>query len=60
MDAGTLGYSILLVPECLGDVTEQVHQASIYDMNAKNGDLTSLADAISYLDQVGQARSAMA
>lgn len=60
MDAGTLGYSILLVAECLGDVTEQVHQASIYDMNAKNGDLTSLADAISYLDQVGQARRAMA
>ena len=60
MDAGTLGYSILLVPECLGDVTEQVHQASIYDMNAKNGDLTPLADAISYLSQVGQARSAMA
>lgn len=58
MDAGTLGYSILLVAECLGDVTKEVHRASIYDMNAKNGDLTSLADAVTYLDQIGQARNA--
>jgi nicotinamidase-related amidase len=60
MDAGTLGYSILLVEEALGDVTRQVHDASIYDMDAKNGDLTSLADAMTYLEDVSRTRSVAA
>ena len=49
MDASALGYRILLVDEALGDVTQQVHDASIYDMDAKNGDLTSLQNAQIYL-----------
>ena len=45
MDATTLGYRVQLVEECLGDVTKQVHDASIFDMDAKNGDLISLKEA---------------
>jgi maleamate amidohydrolase len=49
MDASALSFHVALVEECLGDVTRQVHDASIFDMDAKNGDLVSLAATIDYL-----------
>ena len=54
MDATTLGYRVLLPRECLGDVTEAVHDSNMFDMDAKNADTVSLAEALSYLRTVAR------
>jgi maleamate amidohydrolase len=52
MDASARGYRIMLVEETLSDVTQQVHDTSMYDMSAKNGDVMDLTQAGDYLADI--------
>jgi nicotinamidase-related amidase len=52
MDASARGYRIMLVEETLSDVTQEVHDNSLFDMTAKNGDLMALSQAVDYLEDI--------
>merc|ERR1719446_1934944 len=36
-----LGFRCIVPRECVGDRTESIHEANLFDMNAKNGDVVS-------------------
>jgi maleamate amidohydrolase len=48
-DACSWGFRVMLVPECIGDQAPEPHEQNLFDMQAKNGDLFPLKEAISYL-----------
>jgi maleamate amidohydrolase len=49
MDACGLGYRVILVRECIGDFTSEVHDANFFDMGAKNADIVGISDAVKYV-----------
>ena len=51
-DAASNGYRVILPRECLGDRTPQIHEANLFDMNAKNGDVVSLAETLDHLEKM--------
>ena len=47
-----------IVPrEAVGDRNPDAHEANLYDIDAKYGDVVSLADSLEYLRAVAEARS---
>lgn len=50
IDASAQGYRVILARECVGDYTEEVHSASIFDMNAKNGDVLDVDAVLEYIN----------
>jgi maleamate amidohydrolase len=52
-DACSWGFRVMLVPECIGDQAPEPHEQNLFDMQAKNGDLMALQDAIAYVQNVG-------
>jgi nicotinamidase-related amidase len=48
VDAVQSGFSVLVARECVGDRAQGPHDANLFDIDAKYGDVIELADAISY------------
>ncbi|MFI0444333.1 isochorismatase family protein [Actinomadura sp. 6N118] len=49
VDAVQSGFSVLVPRECVGDRAAGPHDANLFDIQAKYGDVISLADACDYL-----------
>ena len=56
VDALQHGFVPLVVREAVGDREPAVHDASLYDLQAKYAEVVSLADAVAYLGEVGTCR----
>ncbi|MFP4273414.1 MAG: isochorismatase family protein [Paracoccaceae bacterium] len=52
------GFRPIAVRECIGDRVPGAVAWNLFDIDAKFGDVTSLADCVAYLDAVGQGRLA--
>ncbi|MCK9912849.1 isochorismatase family protein, partial [Microbacteriaceae bacterium K1510] len=50
VDAVQHGYRVLVPRECVGDRSASAHQANLYDIQTKYGDVISLAAAIDYVN----------
>lgn len=51
VDALCHGFAPLIVTDCVGDRSPQVHAANLFDLAAKTADLVSSADAIEWLSR---------
>jgi maleamate amidohydrolase len=51
VDACSYGFHTIVVEEAVGDRAELPHQASLFDMDAKYGDVVTLDDATAYLER---------
>jgi maleamate amidohydrolase len=49
VDAVQSGFSVLVPRQCVGDRAVGPHEANLFDIQAKYGDVIELADAIDYL-----------
>lgn len=52
VDAVQYGYPALVVADCVGDRTSGPHEASLFDIQAKYGDVVDIDDALTYLNGV--------
>jgi maleamate amidohydrolase len=50
VDAVQSGFSVLVPRECVGDRAPGPHEASLFDIQAKYGDVIDVKDAVGYLD----------
>lgn len=50
VDAVQYGYPALVVGECVGDRAQGPHEANLFDMQAKYGDVIELSDGMQYLE----------
>ncbi|MBA2715141.1 MAG: isochorismatase family protein [Rubrobacteraceae bacterium] len=55
VDALQYGFRPVVPREAVGDRNEQAHEANLYDVDAKYGDVVSVEDTINYLREVGTA-----
>jgi hypothetical protein len=44
------GFPVLVPRECVGDRAQGPHEANLFDIQAKYGDVIDLKDAVGYLD----------
>jgi maleamate amidohydrolase len=51
VDALCHGFAPLVVSDCVGDRSREVHEANLFDLAAKTADLVSSADAIAWLSK---------
>jgi maleamate amidohydrolase len=49
VDAVQSGFSVLVPRQCVGDRADGPHEANLFDIQAKYGDVIELADALSYV-----------
>ena len=52
IDAIQYGYRVIVPSECVGDRHDALHEANLFDINAKYGDVVSKAEAIKYLNSL--------
>jgi maleamate amidohydrolase len=52
VDAVQHGFRPIVVRECVGDRHDGPHEANLFDINAKYGDVVSKAEAIKYLNSL--------
>ena len=57
VDALQHGYRVVVPREAVGDRNLAAHEANLYDIDAKYGDVLPLADVISHLEQFAVARA---
>ncbi|MEV0946937.1 isochorismatase family protein [Rhodococcus sp. NPDC049939] len=50
VDAVQSGFGVLVPRECVGDRAEGPHEASLFDINAKYGDVLDLSSTLDYLE----------
>lgn len=55
VDALQHGFVPLVVRDAVADREPEVHDSSLYDLQAKYAEVVSLADAVAYLGELGQA-----
>jgi len=55
VDTVSSGFRPIVVREAVGDIAQGPHEANLYDMNAKYGDVVDLGEAIAYLETIGSA-----
>lgn len=48
VDACTHGFRVTIPRECVGDRTADIHEANLFDMNAKNADVIPVTEVQSY------------
>ena len=60
IDAIQYGYRVIVPQECVGDRHDAPHDANLFDINAKYGDVVSKADVIGYLESLGDRPSVAA
>jgi len=56
VDAVQSGFSVLVPRECVGDRAQGPHEANLFDIQAKYGDVVDLAEAAAYLGQLPTVR----
>jgi nicotinamidase-related amidase len=49
VDAVQSGFSVLVPKQCVGDRAQGPHEANLFDIQAKYGDVIELGDALSYV-----------
>ncbi|MFC4947871.1 isochorismatase family protein [Pseudonocardia sp. GCM10023141] len=49
VDAVQSGFSVLVPRQCVGDRAQAPHEANLFDIQAKYGDVIDVADAVAYL-----------
>ena len=52
VDALSHGFRPIIPHEAVGDRAEEPHEANLFDMDSKYGDVVSLADALAYLEEL--------
>lgn len=52
VDACSHGYRAIVPSEAVGDRALDPHEANLFDMNAKYGDVTTAADVVQYLQSI--------
>jgi maleamate amidohydrolase len=57
VDALQHGYRPLVPREAVGDRNPRAHEASLYDIDAKYGDVVSLEEALEYLEELAAAHA---
>ena len=57
MDALQYGYRPIVPREAVGDRNEQAHEANLYDIDAKYGDVVPVEEVLEYLEEVGTAHA---
>ncbi|WP_158171113.1 isochorismatase family protein [Rhodococcus sp. JT-3] len=55
VDAVQSGFGVLVPRDCVGDRASGPHEASLFDIEAKYGDVVELADAVTYLESTAAA-----
>ena len=53
VDGVQSGFPVLVVRQCVGDRAEGPHEANLFDIDQKYGDVVELGDAVSYLASCG-------
>lgn len=48
-DGASYGFRVVLPQECIGDRTREVHEANLFDLDAKNADVLELRDVLKEL-----------
>ena len=56
VDGLQYGYRTVVVEDCVGDRSQSAHEASLYDINTKYGDVDSLENIIEYIQQLNQVK----
>ena len=54
IDAIQYGYRVVVPRECVGDRHDGPHDANLFDINAKYGDVLPKAEVVAYLEQSGR------
>jgi maleamate amidohydrolase len=57
VDAVSSGFRPMVVREAVGDRDLRPHEANLYDMNAKYGDVVSLAETLAYVKELPSRRT---
>lgn len=57
VDAIQHGYRPIVPREAVGDRNPDAHAANLYDIEAKYGDVVSLAEVVEHLEEIGAARA---
>ncbi len=52
VDACQHGFRTIVVKDCVGDRAPEPHEANLFDIDAKYGDVVSLGDALAYLQSL--------
>jgi maleamate amidohydrolase len=52
VDAVQSGFGVLVPRECVGDRADGPHEANLFDIGAKYGDVITLGDALGYLKEI--------
>ncbi|MFC5237513.1 isochorismatase family protein [Pseudonocardia zijingensis] len=52
VDAVQSGFPVLVPRQCVGDRAKDPHEANLFDIQAKYGDVIELADALGYLEEI--------
>lgn len=55
VDALQYGFRPVVPREAVGDRNEQAHEANLYDVDAKYGDVVSVQDTLAHLQEIGTA-----
>jgi len=57
VDALQYGFRPVILREAVGDRNEQAHEANLYDIDAKYGDVASVEETLEYLETMGATRA---
>ncbi len=57
VDALQYGFRPVIPREAVGDRNEQAHEANLYDVDAKYGDVVSVREALDHLEELGAANT---
>ncbi len=57
VDSSSHGFIPIIVRDAVGDRHSAPHEANLFDMNAKYGDVVSEDEILAYLDQTGKSNS---
>ena len=57
VDTLQYGYRLVVPREAVGDRNPDAHEANLYDIDAKYGDVASVEEVVRYLEEVGAART---
>jgi nicotinamidase-related amidase len=60
VDAVQAGFPVLVARECVGDRAQGPHDAALFDVQAKYGDVIAIDEALGYLADVGARGAAVA
>jgi len=58
LDALQHGYRVVVPREAVGDRNPAAHEANLYDIDTKYGDVVSLGETLAYVDELAAARAA--